>query len=81
MSALSDARTTNVRKARTIIDNLPAVAWMAYSIHGNETSGADGALAAIYLSRHKIELVETDINNSYIETHMEWEVVGTGYIQ
>ena len=39
-----------------------------------------GALAAIYLSRHKIELVETDINNSYIETHMEWEVVGTGYI-
>ena len=40
-----------------------------------------GALAAIYLSRHKIEMVETDINNSYIETHMEWEVVGTGYIQ
>ena len=40
-----------------------------------------GALAAIHLSRHKIELVETDINNSYIETHMEWEVVGTGYIQ
>jgi len=40
-----------------------------------------GALAAIYLSRHKVELVETDINNSYIETHMEWEVVGTGYMQ
>lgn len=39
------------------------------------------SLVAIYLSRHKIELSETDINNSYIETHMEWEVVGTGYIQ
>ena len=40
-----------------------------------------GSLVAIHLSRHKIELVETDINNSYIESHMEWEVVGTGYIQ
>ena len=39
------------------------------------------SLVAVYLSRHKIELVETDINNSYIETHMEWEVVGTGYLQ
>ena len=40
-----------------------------------------GSLVAIHLVRHKIELVETDINNSYIETHMEWEVVGTGYLQ
>ena len=39
-----------------------------------------GSLAAIHLSRHKIGLVETSINNSYIETHMEWEVVGTGTI-
>ena len=39
-----------------------------------------GSLAAIHLERHKIELVETDINNSYIETHMSWEVVGTGTI-
>ena len=39
-----------------------------------------GSLVAIHLARHKIELVETDINNSYIETHMEWEVVGTGTI-
>jgi len=31
-----------------IIERTPSVAWMAYSIHGNETSGADGALAAIY---------------------------------
>jgi hypothetical protein len=40
-----------------------------------------GALVAIHLSRHKVELVETDINNSYIETHMEWEVIGTGHIE
>ena len=40
-----------------------------------------GSLVAIHLSRHKIELVETDINNSYIETHMEWEMIGTGHIE
>ena len=39
-----------------------------------------GSLVAIHLSRHKVEMVETSINNSYIETHMEWEVVGTGTI-
>jgi len=31
-----------------IIGELPAIAWMAYSIHGNESSGADAALALIY---------------------------------
>ena len=30
------------------IKELPAIAWMAYSIHGNESSGADAALALIY---------------------------------
>lgn len=39
-----------------------------------------GSLVAIHLERHKVSLVETDINNSYIETHMSWEVVGTGTI-
>lgn len=36
------------RDAGAIIERLPATAWMAYSIHGNESSGADAALAAIY---------------------------------
>ncbi len=31
-----------------IIENQPATAWMAYSIHGNESSGSDSALAFIY---------------------------------
>tara|TARA_A100001515_G_scaffold62921_2_gene49748 strand:- start:2338 stop:3225 length:888 start_codon:yes stop_codon:yes gene_type:complete len=39
-----------------------------------------GSLAAIHLERHKVNLVETSINNSYIETHMSWEVIGTGTI-
>ena len=48
ISKLSDARITNNKTAQTLIEELPAVAWMAYSIHGNETSGADAALGIIY---------------------------------
>ena len=39
-----------------------------------------GSLVAIHLERHKVELVETNINNSFIETHISWEVIGTGTI-
>jgi hypothetical protein len=39
-----------------------------------------GSLVAIHLERHKLQTVETEINNSYIETHMSWEVIGTGTI-
>ena len=35
LADLSDARKTSDNKARSIINSLPAVAWMAYSIHGN----------------------------------------------
>ena len=48
ITLLSDGANTNANKARSLIEKLPAIAWMAYSIHGNETSGADAALAAIY---------------------------------
>ena len=48
ISELSDARNTSDREATQIIETLPAVAWMAYSIHGNETSGGDAALGLIY---------------------------------
>ena len=58
ISQLSDARVTNDRKAKSIISELPAIAWMAYSIHGNETSGADAALGVIY---HLIASKDDDI--------------------
>ena len=45
---ISDARKISNSEATEIIEGLPATAWMAYSIHGNETSGADAALASIY---------------------------------
>ncbi len=52
------------------------------SIPGSYFQGfPSGSLAAVHLVRHKIELTETDINNSFIETHTEWEVIGTAHIQ
>ena len=60
LNKLADARNTNNNQARAIIEELPAVAWMAYSIHGNETSGADGALASIF---HLIASTDSEVIN------------------
>ncbi len=46
------------REAEAVIDRLPATAWMAYSIHGNESSGADAALAVIY---HLVASTDEDV--------------------
>ena len=60
ITRLSDARNLDDGEANTIIESLPAVAWMAYSIHGNETSGADAALASIY---HLIASTDTEVSS------------------
>jgi len=39
------------------------------------------SLVAVHMARHKIELVPWEEQNTYLETHMEWEVVGTGHIE
>jgi len=66
LTSLSDARKTNDREAKKIIDSLPAVAWMAYSIHGNETSGADAALGLIYHLIASNDSEVTDLLNNMI---------------
>ncbi|MEM6731824.1 MAG: M14 family zinc carboxypeptidase, partial [Myxococcota bacterium] len=35
-------------EARRALKGLPAVAWMSYTIHGNETSGSDSAMEVAY---------------------------------
>ena len=37
------------------------------------------SLAAIHLARHRVEFVPYQPLGGYIESHMEWEVVGTGH--
>lgn len=58
LADLSDPRTTSDAQAEQLMNRLPAIAWMAYSIHGNETSGADAAIAAIY---HLIASEDADV--------------------
>lgn len=48
LAALADPRGLDDRRRASLIEDLPAVAWLAYSIHGNESSGSDAALAVIH---------------------------------
>lgn len=48
MADLADPRGLSTRQRNRLIEDTPAVAWMSYSIHGNETSGSDAALAVMY---------------------------------
>ncbi len=48
MQRLHDPEGLGEREAEQLIEQTPAVAWMAYSIHGNESSGSDAALALLY---------------------------------
>jgi len=48
LGKLADPRKTTEAEAKELIDSLPAVAWLAYTIHGDETEGSDAALALLY---------------------------------
>ena len=39
------------------------------------------SLAAVHLSRHRVNRVAAPALNGYIESHMQWEVVGTAHIE
>jgi hypothetical protein len=48
MARLADPRGLADSEAQRLLRELPGVAWMAYSIHGNESSGSDAALAVLH---------------------------------
>lgn len=48
MARLADPRGLGDAEARRMISELPGVAWLAYSIHGNESSGSDASLAVLH---------------------------------
>jgi hypothetical protein len=48
MAALADPRQTSNAAAARLVESLPAVVWLAYSVHGNEPGTTDGALQALY---------------------------------
>ena len=48
MAALADPRGLDATRRARLIESLPGVAWLGYSIHGNESSGSDAALVMIH---------------------------------
>lgn len=48
LARLGDPRNLDEAEARRLIETLPAVAWLAATIHGDETEGSDAALAVLY---------------------------------
>lgn len=56
-SAFSDP-TTPAATANAMLGKIPAVAWLGYSIHGDECSGVDAAVAVIY---HLVASTDPDV--------------------
>ena len=55
------------KSASANVDNMPAVVWMGYSIHGNESSGANASLlAAYYLAAARGSQVDEMLKNTVI---------------
>jgi hypothetical protein len=48
IARLSDPRKTSASEANSIIQNTPMMAWMAYTIHGNESSSFEAMMQVIY---------------------------------
>lgn len=46
--ALSDPRATSAAEAERLIADLPAIVWLAHSVHGDEISPADAAAATAH---------------------------------
>ena len=45
---LADPRQTSQSDAQALIQNTPAIAWMAYTIHGNESASFEAMMQVIY---------------------------------
>ena len=68
MQRLSDTRETNRNEAERLIDELPAVTWLAYSVHGTEISSLDAALLTAYhlSAARDNEVVDIILNESVV---------------
>lgn len=48
IAKLTDPRKTSASEANSIIQNTPMISWMAYTIHGNESSSFEAMMQVIY---------------------------------
>lgn len=68
MQRLSDPRITSRSEADQLIDDLPAITWLSYSVHGTEISSLDAALLTAYhlAAAQNDELVDLILNESVV---------------
>jgi hypothetical protein len=60
LAKFADPRKVSKEEGDRLAASLPAVAWMAYCIHGNEMSGSDASLAVAY---HLAAGSDADVTN------------------
>ncbi len=63
---LTDSRQTNAAQAAQIIGNQPAVAWLAYTIHGNESASFETMMQVVYQLAASNEPQTLEILNSCV---------------
>ena len=63
---LTDPRATATNQAASIIQNNPTIAWMAYTIHGNESASFEAMMQVIYQLAASNEPQTLDILNNTV---------------
>lgn len=63
---LTDPRATSAAEASRIIQNDPAIAWMAYTIHGNESASFETMMQVVYQLAASNEPQTLDILNNTV---------------
>ncbi|MDQ3132612.1 MAG: hypothetical protein M3Q99_17835 [Acidobacteriota bacterium] len=63
---LTDPRTTSAAQASAIIQNNPTIAWMAYTIHGNESASFETMMQVIYQYAASNEPATLDVLNNTV---------------
>lgn len=84
IARLADPRKTTKAEADQIAQNMPAIAWMAYTIHGNESSSFEAMMQVIYqlaasnepatldILRNNVVLIVTGENPDGHERFVTW---------
>jgi len=92
LAKLADPRNVDAGEADRIVKNSPAVAWLGYSIHGDETSGSDASLAIAYhfaagtsadvtdLLRQVVVVIDPCLNPDGRERILSQFEQGAGYV-
>ncbi len=48
MAMLADPRQVSQERLDNIVEGTPAVAWLSYNVHGNESAGTEAAILTVY---------------------------------